>query len=74
MHDNREVASSMPTLGIFLCCVLAKDNSLIPTSGDADQWVRAQVGNRKIWRLLVRFLNWAMRRCVLERPLTPILP
>ena len=48
LNLNRKVVSSMPTLSITPSCVLGILNVSISTIGDKAQWIRAQVGNRKI--------------------------
>ena len=48
-NSNLTIATLMPTLGIMCCCVFGKTiNANISTSGGAAQWIRTQVGNRKV--------------------------
>ena len=50
LNSNCKVAGSMPTLSITRCYVFGKAlYSNTPTRSSAVQWVRAQVGNLKIF-------------------------
>ena len=61
-NSNYEVARSPLDITRFAVFLRKALNSITPTSGGADQWIKA-----RICRLLGRLLNWAMNRCILGK-------